>query len=167
MKTIYLAGGCFWGTEKYLSLIPGVQSTSVGYANGHTENPSYEQVCHNNTGHAETVKVEYDPTRISLSSLLEMFYDVIDPTALNRQGADVGTQYRTGIYYVDEDDRETIDLSIVHLQKKYLEAVVVEVKALENYYPAEEYHQKYLDKNPGGYCHIGSAKFEQAIAGHK
>ena len=167
MKTIYLAGGCFWGTEKYLSLIPGVESTSVGYANGLTENPSYEQVCHNNTGHAETVKAEYDPARLSLAALLEMFYDVIDPTALNRQGADVGTQYRTGIYFVDEDDKETIDLSIDNLQKKYFEPVVVEVKALENYYPAEEYHQKYLDKNPGGYCHIGSAKFEKALVGHK
>ena len=162
MKTIYLAGGCFWGTEKYLSLIPGVETTSVGYANGRTENPSYEDVCHNDTGHAETVKVGYDPSRISLGLLLELFYDVIDPTSLNRQGHDVGTQYRTGIYYVDESDRETIIDSVTLLQKSYEKPLMVEVKALENYYPAEEYHQKYLDKNPGGYCHIGTAKFEKA-----
>ena len=162
MKTIYLAGGCFWGVEKYLSLIPGVESTSTGYGNGNTENPSYEDVCHSNTGHAETVKVEYDPSRISLTFLLELYYDVIDPTSLNRQGSDTGTQYRTGIYYADEADRETIFDSIAALQKNCDKPVVIEVKPLENYHTAEEYHQKYLDKNPGGYCHIGSVKFAKA-----
>jgi methionine-S-sulfoxide reductase len=162
MKTIYLAGGCFWGVEKYLALISGVESTSAGYANGSTENPSYEEVCHSNTGHAETVKVEFDPSRINLTFLLELYFDVIDPVSLNRQGADTGTQYRTGIYYVDEADREIILGSIAALQKNYDKPVVIEVKPLENYYPAEEYHQKYLDKNPGGYCHIGSVKFAKA-----
>jgi methionine-S-sulfoxide reductase len=161
MKTIYLAGGCFWGTEKYFSLIPGVISCSVGYANGNTENPSYEKVCRCSTGHAETVKVEYDESKISLEHLLELFYDVIDPVSLNRQGADVGTQYRTGIYYTQETDRDTIKVSIADLQKKHCEQVMVEIMPLENYYPAEEYHQKYLDKNPGGYCHIDAAKFEK------
>lgn len=162
MNTIYLAGGCFWGAEKYLSLIPGVVDTSVGYANGRTENPSYDEVCHNDTGHAETVMVEYDPSRVSLAFLLELFYDAIDPTSFNRQGGDVGTQYRTGVYYMDEADKETILGSIAVLQESFDKPVMIEVKPLENYYPAEEYHQKYLDKNPGGYCHIGGAKFEKA-----
>ena len=161
LKTIYLAGGCFWGTEKYLSLIPGVKSTSAGYANGHTENPTYEDVCYNDSGHAETVRVEYDPSEINLAFLLDLFYDVIDPTTLNRQGYDFGTQYRTGIYYTDEADRETITGSVSLLQKRYNKPIVIEVKALENYYSAEEYHQKYLDKNPAGYCHIDTAKFEK------
>ena len=134
----------------------------AGYANGRTENPSYEDVCHKNTGHAETVKVEYDPSRISLNSLLDLYYDVIDPTSLNRQGGDIGTQYRTGVYYTDGEDSETILASVALLQKNYKMPVVIEVLPLKNFYPAEEYHQKYLDKNPGGYCHISEAKFDKA-----
>ena len=167
MKTIYLAGGCFWGVEKYFSLIPGVASTSAGYANGATENPSYEEVCYGNTGHAEAVKVEYDPSVLDLGFLLDLFYDVIDPTSLNRQGADVGVQYRTGVYYTDEADRGIILGSINHLQKNCKELIAVEVTPLENFYPAEEYHQKYLDKNPGAYCHISAAKFEKARTASK
>jgi len=162
MKTIYLAGGCFWGAEKYLSLIPGVGSTLVGYANGYTANPTYEEVCRRDTGHAEAVKVEYDPTKVSLAFLLELFYDAIEPTSLNRQGGDVGTQYRTGVYYIDEADKNIILSSITPLQESYDKPVMIEVKPLDNFYPAEEYHQKYLDKNPGGYCHIEGAKFEKA-----
>ena len=161
MKIIYLAGGCFWGAEKYLALIQGVASTAVGYANGRTANPTYEEVCHRDTGHVETVKVEYDSSKISLTFLLELFYDAIDPTSLNRQGADVGTQYRSGIYYVDEADRDIILGSVMLLQESYDKPVMIEVQPLENFYPAEEYHQKYLDKTPGGYCHIGGAKFEK------
>lgn len=161
MKTIYLAGGCFWGAEKYLSLIQGVTDTSVGYANGRTENPTYEEVCYNDTGHAETVMVEYDPSKISLTFLLDLFYDAIDPTSLNRQGGDVGSQYRTGIYYTDETDRDIILGSIALIQESFDKPVMVEVAPLEHYYSAEEYHQKYLDKNPAGYCHIGAAKFER------
>ena len=159
VKAIYLAGGCFWGVEKYLSLIRGVISTMAGYANGRTKNPSYEDVCRKNTGHAETVKVEYDPSGISLAFLLELFYKIIDPTSLNRQGFDAGIQYRTGIYYIDEADRETIMESVALLQKNCDKPVVIEIKPLENFYPAEEYHQKYLEKNPGGYCHIRSEMF--------
>ena len=158
-KLIYLAGGCFWGTEKYLSLINGVVETEVGYANGNTENPSYEDVCNRNTGHAETVKVIYDPEKIDLENLLKLFYKAIDPVAVNRQGYDKGTQYRTGIYYVDKEDEAVINASLDELQKEYNEPLAVEVMALENYYTAEEYHQKYLDKNPGGYCHIGESEF--------
>lgn len=162
MKEIYLAGGCFWGTQKYLSLIPGVTRTDVGYANGHTENPSYEQVCQNNTGHAETVHVSYDQTQISLAFLLKQFFKVIDPTLLNRQGNDIGTQYRTGIYYVDREDEAEILSSLNTLQERMREKVMIEVLPLEQYYSAEEYHQNYLVKNPTGYCHVPLEKFEEA-----
>jgi len=162
LKVIYLAGGCFWGTEKYFASVNGVVDTCVGYANGNTENPSYEEVCHNNTGHAETVKVLYDPNRIGLEFLLKLYFDVIDPTSLNRQGGDVGTQYRTGIYYVDEQDKEVIEGALEELQTHYDKPIVVEALPLKNFYPAEEYHQKYLDKNPNGYCHISRDKFEKA-----
>lgn len=162
LKEIYLAGGCFWGTEKYLSNINGIEKTDVGYANGNTKNPSYEEVCHNNTGHAETVRVFYDPKRVRLEFILNLYYDVIDPTSVNRQGGDTGSQYRTGIYYVDTADKELILESIKELQKKYDKPIAIEVLPLANYYLAEEYHQKYLDKNPSGYCHIRKEKFEQA-----
>ncbi len=161
-KEIYLAGGCFWGTEKYLSCINGIISTDVGYANGNTENPTYQEVCHNNTGHAETVRVFYDPQLIRLEFILSLYYDVIDPPSINRQGGDTGSQYRTGIYYVDEQDLPVIQASIHELQTHYDKPIVIEVVPLSNYYIAEEYHQKYLDKNPSGYCHIRREKFEQA-----
>ena len=161
-KVIYLAGGCFWGTEKYLANITGIQLTEVGYANGNTVNPTYEEVCYNNTGHAEAVKVEYDDEKIGLPYILELYYDVINPVSINRQGGDIGSQYRTGIYFIDESDEAVIRESINELQKKYKEKIAIEVKPLANYYRAEEYHQKYLDKNPQGYCHIGADKFEKA-----
>lgn len=161
-KKIYLAGGCFWGLEKYLGNIPGVISTEAGYANGRTDQPTYEEVCRKNTGHAETVSIEYDPSKISLRGLLSLFYKVIDPTTLNRQGNDVGSQYRTGIYYLDQEDLPVIRKSLEDLQKNYKKPVAIEAKPLENYWPAEEYHQKYLDKNPGGYCHIRPEYFELA-----
>lgn len=161
-KEIYLAGGCFWGTEKYLSGITGIIKTEVGYANGNTEHPTYEEVCHHNTGHAETVKVLYDPEQIRLEFILSLYYDVINPTSVNKQGGDTGTQYRTGIYYIADTDIEIIQKSIQQLQNKYDKPIAIEVLPLRNYYPAEEYHQKYLDKNPNGYCHIHKEKFEQA-----
>ena len=159
---IYLAGVCFWGTEKYFSEIPGVVETEVGYANGKTENPSYEDVCYRNTGHAETVKVKYDNEKVKLDFLLSLFYEVIDPTSINRQGGDKGSQYRTGIYYINEDDLSVINESISELQKKYTKPIAIEVMTLKNYFTAEKYHQKYLDKNPNGYCHISSEKFIKA-----
>lgn len=162
LKEIYLAGGCFWGVEKYLSLIGGVAQTEVGYANGDTENPSYEEVCRCNTGHSETVKVKYDADKIDLAFLLEQYYEIIDPTSVNRQGFDAGKQYRTGIYYTDEADLPVIKRSLDELQKKHILTLAIEVTPLKNYYRAEEYHQRYLEKNPGGYCHISAGKFEQA-----
>jgi len=162
IKEVYLAGGCFWGTEKYLSSVKGIVDTEVGYANGNTETPSYEDVCNKESGHAETVKVLYNSDEVSLNFILQLFYDVIDPVAINRQGNDTGTQYRTGIYYTDEQDREIIVNSLKELQKKNDRPIAIEVMPLRNYWAAEEYHQKYLDKNPNGYCHIGGEKFGKA-----
>ncbi|HAL29796.1 MAG TPA: peptide-methionine (S)-S-oxide reductase [Coriobacteriia bacterium] len=162
MATIYFAGGCFWGLEKYFSLVNGVVATDVGYANGTTDTPSYEEVCSGRTGHAETVRVDYDPAVAPLSFLLELFYEAIDPVSVNRQGNDVGTQYRTGIYYTDPAERAVIDRSIASLQDGYDRPIAIEVAPLTNYFSAEGYHQDYLEKNPGGYCHIGFAEFEHA-----
>ena len=154
MKKIVLGGGCFWGMEAYFKRIKGVEKTEVGYANGHTLKPSYKDVCTNTTGHAEVLVVEYDETVISLETILSKLWKVIDPTLLNRQGGDIGSQYRTGIYYVDEADLPVILASKEEEQKKYEKSIVTEVEPLKYYYPAEEYHQDYLTKNPGGYCHI-------------
>ncbi|MGI6664139.1 MAG: peptide-methionine (R)-S-oxide reductase MsrB [Christensenellaceae bacterium] len=161
-KEIYLAGGCFWGVEKYFALIEGVLDTEVGYANGNTEHPTYEQVCRENTGHAETVRIVYDGDMLSLSFLLTMYYQVIDPTSLNKQGNDIGAQYRTGIYYTDAADLPIIEASLTELQKKYRKPLAIEVAPLRQFFSAEAYHQDYLDKNPGGYCHIPNSAFKKA-----
>ena len=162
MATIYLAGGCFWGLERYLSLVDGVVATDVGYANGTTDTPTYEQVCSGRTGHAETVRVEYDPAVAPLPFLLELYFKAIDPTSVNRQGNDRGTQYRTGIYYVDPTDRSVIERSLAELQTAHDTPIAIELDALRNYTSAETYHQDYLVKNPAGYCHIGRAEFDIA-----
>lgn len=154
MKKIILGGGCFWGVEKFFSMTPGVVETEVGYANGKTENPTYEEVCKNDTDFVEVCYITYDESLVSLEALLDKFWSVIDPTTVNRQAGDVGTQYRSGIYYLDESDLEIINKSKAKIQKQYKETVVTEVKPLEKYYKAEEYHQEYLEKNPTGYCHI-------------
>jgi peptide-methionine (S)-S-oxide reductase len=154
MKEIVFAGGCFWGIEEYMSRINGVVETKVGYANGRTENPTYEDVCMKNTGHAEGCYVKYDEGVISFNALLDKFWEVVEPTSLNRQGNDVGSQYRTGIYYIDESDLSDIKTSRGREQKKYIKKIVTEIEPLKCFYEAEEYHQKYLKKNPGGYCHI-------------
>lgn len=154
-KEIYLAGGCYWGVEKYVANICGVLETEVGFANGDTAAPTYEQVKHENTGHAETVRVVYDSEQLPLTALLRLFYKIIDPTTLDRQGGDVGHQYRTGVYYADEADREVIRGSLEELAHAHRPTeIVVECEPLQHFYPAEEYHQKYLDKTPGGYCHV-------------
>ena len=160
VKEIYLAGGCFWGTEKYLSLIKGVVETEVGYANGPTAQPSYEEVC-SGSGHAEAVRVVYRVDEVSLTRILELFYEVIDPVSVNRQGFDVGVQYRSGVYYVQEEDRKLILQSLQTLQRRYKKPLAIEAEPLRNFYPAEDYHQKYLDKNPHGYCHIGEEEFQK------
>jgi len=164
MATIYFAGGCFWGLEKYFSLVTGVTGTDVGYANGTTDSPSYEEVCTGRTGHAETVRVEYDPAVAPLPFLLEVFYEAIDPVSVNQQGNDIGTQYRTGIYYTDPADADTIEASLERLQRRYDRPVVIESGPLTAYTSAEDYHQDYLEKNPGGYCHIGPGLFDKAAS---
>lgn len=161
-QEIYLAGGCFWGLEKYLSLVPGVVDTQVGYANGSTENPSYEEVCTGHTGHAETVLTTYDDSIISLYALLGKYFEAINPLSVNRQGGDMGTQYRTGIYYTREQDLEIINRAKDELEARLGQKCAIEVKPLTQYASAEEYHQKYLDRNPGGYCHISPHKMELA-----
>ena len=153
-KTIYLAGGCFWGVEAYFARIPGVLDAVSGYANGRTEHPSYEDVVHRNTGHAETVKIDYDPEQITLAEILQYYFRVIDPTSLNQQGNDRGTQYRTGIYFTDPADQIVISQALTELASRHAQPVVVENEALRQFFRAEEYHQDYLVKNPNGYCHI-------------
>ena len=162
MKTIYLAGGCFWGAEKYLGLVPGVVDTNVGYANGRTENPSYEDVKYHQSGHAETVRVKYDETKISLERLLEKYFEAIDPVSVNKQGEDEGIQYRTGIYYTDREDLTAINAVYERIAEANEKPLAVEVLPLVHYYEAEDYHQKYLDKNPQGYCHLDGCMFERA-----
>ena len=153
---IWLAGGCFWGVEAYFVRLNGVVETSVGYANGQTEAPSYEKIPF--SGHAETVEVAYDANTISLRQLLVHFFRIIDPTIKNRQGPDIGTQYRTGIYYQNPADLKIIRSVVAAEQKKYKQPIVTEIEPLQNYSLAEDHHQDYLRKNPGGYCHIDLAR---------
>lgn len=154
MKKLYLAGGCFWGVEAYFQAVDGVVATTVGYAQGHVDNPSYEQVCTGKTGHAETVEVVYDEAIIDVEILLTHLFRIINPTVLNRQGNDRGTQYRTGIYSEDERDLLIARDYIEKRQVDYELPIVVEVQRLTLFFAAEEYHQDYLIKNPGGYCHV-------------
>lgn len=161
-KDIYLAGGCFWGTEHFMKQIRGVESTQVGYANGTVADPTYQQVVTGRTGAAETVKVVYNPQVVGLPFLLGLYFKTIDPTSLNRQGNDRGTQYRTGVYYTDPADLPVIREAVGELAQEYSRPLAIEVKPLTSFYPAEGYHQDYLDKNPGGYCHIDPALFEMA-----
>ena len=162
LKEIYLAGGCFWGTEHYFKQIDGVVDTEVGYANGTTENPTYKEVCTDKTGFAETVHVIYNPDKVSLKFLLEMYFKAIDPTSINQQGHDTGTQYRTGVYYTDITDEATISKVFDEEQKHIQGKIAVENLPLKNFYKAEDYHQDYLDKNPDGYCHLPQSLFEFA-----
>ena len=161
-KEIYFAGGCFWGTEHFFKQIEGVLETEVGFANGHTENPTYQEVYTDQTGFAETVYVKYNPDVVSLEFLLNMFFKAIDPTSLNKQGEDEGTRYRTGVYYTNDDDLAVIEKVFSQEQQNYQQPLAVEKLPLQNYYSAEEYHQDYLDKNPTGYCHLPVALFEFA-----
>ena len=147
LKEIYLAGGCFWGTEHYFKQIRGVVETEVGFANGHLDNPSYKQVKAGDTGFAETVHIKYDPDVVGLELL--------------------GTQYRTGIYYTDPSDIQVIDKVYGAVEKAAGQPLAVEKLPLQNFFTAEEYHQDYLDKNPTGYCHLPEALFEFARKANK
>lgn len=163
LKEIYLAGGCFWGMEAYLERIYGVADAVSGYANGHTENPKYEDLLYNNSGHAETVQVKYDPERISLQALLTYYMKVVDPTSINQQGNDKGLQYRTGIYYTDPAEEKIIREFLAEQQKKYEKPIRIENLPLDNFTKAEDYHQDYLQKNPNGYCHIDLNKAQEIV----
>ncbi len=154
MKKIYFGGGCFWGVEKYFKMIDGVLETKVGYANGKIEDPTYEDIKKGDTGFVEACKVVYDEEKVSLMELLDKFFKIIDPTSVNKQGPDIGTQYRSGIYYVIDSDRIVINKKIELIQPEYENTIVTEIQPLEIFYDAEEYHQDYLTKNPNGYCHI-------------
>lgn len=159
MKTIYFAGGCFWGTQHFFSQVDGVKEAVCGYANGNTRNPKYEEVYTDTTGFAETVKVTYNPERVSLEELTDYFFCIIDPLSLNRQGHDEGTRYRTGIYYTDPAERAEIEKVYARVEEKLGVPLVVELEPLKNFFPAEERHQDYLTKNPEGYCHLSLKTF--------
>lgn len=159
-KKIYLAGGCFWGMERALQLLDGITATTVGYANGHTDNPTYKEVCTDKTGYRETVRVVYDSRRISMRRIIDAFFICIDPTQQNRQKEDIGSQYQTGVYYENEADLPLLRKIFAEKAKNYPE-FHVELKPLERFYDAEEYHQDYLIKNPNGYCHVSFGEFEE------
>lgn len=159
-RVIYLAGGCFWGLQKLMNAIDGVVQTQNGYANGDIENPTYEQVCTGDTGARETVRVIYDPDRVSLDAILYAFLSAIDPTQPNRQGADIGSQYQTGIFYIDDASRISAE-RIAATEKSRYGILSVEVKPLKNFFEAEEEHQNYLEKHPEGYCHIPDSTVER------
>ncbi len=162
IKDLYFAAGCFWGAQKYFKLLDGVVGTVVGYANGDTLNPTYKEVYTDTTGYAETVHVQYDTAIISIEFLVSMFFKAIDPMSLNKQGEDVGTRYRTGIYYIAPEDNTVIHDVYSSVEKEYGCELAVEVLPLKNFYTAEEMHQDYLDKNPEGYCHLPESLFEFA-----
>ena len=173
IKTIYLAGGCFWGTAHLFSLVPGVTGSTAGYANSIVANPSYQEVCTGETKAAETVKVDYNDEKVGLTDLIGLYFKSIDPLSVNRQGNDTGTQYRTGIYYTDANDAAVIEAQLATLQRRHKEPLAIEYGRLKNFYPAEDYHQDYLYKNPTGYCHVDPSLFNEAkqlgkgIAPHK
>ncbi len=164
MKQIYLAGGCFWGTEHFFKQVEGVKETEVGYANGNptVKDPTYEQVYTDTTGYAETVRIAYDEEKADLEFLLNLYFMAIDPTSINQQGEDKGTRYRTGIYYTDENDLSIIKKVFSEQQQQVEGIIQVEVLPLRNFYPAEDRHQDYLDKNPEGYCHLPLELFKFA-----
>ena len=152
MTEIYLAGGCFWGLEEYFSRIEGIKKTTVGYANGQVESTNYQLI--HQTDHADTVHLIYDEKRISLREILLYYFRVIDPLSVNKQGNDVGRQYRTGVYYTNQADKAVIEQVFVEQEKQLGQKIAVELETLRHYVLAEDYHQDYLKKNPGGYCHI-------------
>ena len=170
LSSIVLAGGCFWGVQAFMDRVPGVARTQVGYANGTKANPTYEEVCKGDTGHAEAVYVWYDAAKISLKTLLSAYFSIIDPTSLNRQGNDQGEQYRTGVYLTSphaDSDRAIAEEVFAAEGKKHDKPLAVELAPLTTFYPAEEYHQKYLEKNPGGYCHVDFSHLKDVPADNR
>lgn len=161
-ETIYLAGGCYWGTEHFFKQLKGIVDTEVGFANSKVPDPDYKLVCTGVTDAAETVRIEYDPKEVTLPFMLSLYFDTIDPVSVNKQGGDEGRQYRTGIYYTNPNQLPIIRTAMEELQKEYSEPLAIELMPLENFYPADLSHQDYLDKNPQGYCHIPVSMFRKA-----
>lgn len=162
-KDIWFAAGCFWGAQKFFKLVEGVEFTEVGFCNGNLDNPTYQEVYTDTTGHAECVHVRYNPSVVSLRHLTELFFKIIDPLSLNKQGEDVGTRYRTGVYYDNPKDAEELASVFSQIRQSLgVESFPVELLPLKCFFPADEYHQDYLDKNPSGYCHLSPAIFKLA-----
>ncbi len=157
---IYFAGGCFWGVEHFFKGVDGVREVTPGYANGNTSNPTYREVYSDTTGFAEAVRVRYNPSRVSLDRLVTLFFAIIDPLSLNRQGHDEGTRYRTGVYFSSEEDLPVIETVFAHISRRLGRRPVTELEPLRNFYPAEDYHVDYLQKNPSGYCHLSLKTFK-------
>ncbi len=154
MQQAIFAAGCFWGVQYYFDQVPGVTKSSVGYTGGHTKDPSYEAVCAHNTGHAEAVLLEFDPQKVSYETLLMQFFRMHDPTQMNRQGPDIGDQYRSAIFYFNEDQKQIAEKVKDSTQKEYKKPVVTEITEASEFYPAEEYHQKFTAKNGHGFCAV-------------
>ena len=154
-ETATFGGGCFWCVEAQYKLLPGVKKVLSGYAGGHKENPTYEEVCEKTTGHAEVVQVEYDPTKVTYKEIIDLFWEAHDPTTLNRQGNDVGTQYRSAMFYTDDQQKAAFEAALERAKKHWNGKIVTEIRPLDAFYPAEDYHQDYFNKNPAnGYCSI-------------
>jgi methionine-S-sulfoxide reductase len=154
MEQIIVAAGCFWGVQFYFDQVPGVVSTTVGYTGGDTEDPSYEDVCTGRTGHAEAVLVEYDASKVSTETLLKQFFRMHDPTQMNRQGPDVGEQYRSAIFYVTDDQKTIAEKVAAEVQPNFKEPIVTQIEQAGPFYKAEEYHQKFTEKTGRGMCHV-------------
>ena len=154
MEKIILGAGCFWGVQFYFDQIPGVVNTRVGYSGGHVKNPTYEEVCSHNTGHAEVVEVEYDGNKVSTETILKQFFRMHDPTQLNRQGPDIGDNYRSVIFYITDDQKSIADKVALECQKKMKNPIVTQIERASDFYEAEEYHQKYSERTGRGMCHI-------------
>ncbi len=157
MQKAIFAAGCFWGVQFYFDQVPGVTKTTVGYTGGHTENPTYEQVCQHTTGHAEAVLIEFDPKQVSYEMLVRQFFRMHDPTQLNRQGWDVGDNYRTAIFYFDDEQRQTVEQVKHEVEPKFDKPIVTEISAAGSFYEAEDYHQKYTERTGRGMCHVDYA----------
>lgn len=154
MKEIVIGAGCFWGVQEYYRRLKGIESCRVGYAQGSLNDPTYEEVCSGRSGHSESCFITYNENEITLNQILDHMFRIIDPTSYHKQGNDIGSQYRSGIYYIDSIDREVITKFIADRQKTMVNKIVVECEELQKFYDAESYHQDYLIKNPSGYCHV-------------
>jgi methionine-S-sulfoxide reductase len=154
MQQAIFAAGCFWGVQFYFDQVPGVTKTTAGYTGGHTENPTYEQVCDHKTGHAEAVLLEFDPQQVTYETLVRQFFRMHDPTQLNRQGWDIGDQYRSAIFYFSDEQRQTVEMVKADVEDKFDKPIVTDITPAVEFYPAEDYHQKYTEKTGRGMCHV-------------